>query len=114
MDEAVRLDPGFADAFNGRGFAYLGKQQYDRAIQDFDEAIRLDPAFASAFNNRGTAYNGKGQYQRAIEDLNEAIRLNPTFVTASINRETALRNLAPAVDANADSVKAKDLKEQWL
>ena len=44
-------------ALKNRGVAYLGKQQWDRAIEGYNEAIRLEPEYAD-------------------EDYSEAIRLN--------------------------------------
>lgn len=55
-DEALRLNPQYAKAYNNRGFAYDNLGQYQRAIQDYDEAIRLDPKLALAYANRGVAY----------------------------------------------------------
>ena len=75
-----------ASAFNNRGFAYLNKGQYDRAIQDLDQAIKLNPRDANAFNNRGRAYNSKGQHDRAIPDLDQAIKLNPSDAKVFNNR----------------------------
>ena len=76
FDEAIRLNPRYAEAYNNRGTAYDSLGQSQRAIQDYDEAIRLNSRFAEAYNNRGTAYDSLGQYQRAIQDYDEAIRLN--------------------------------------
>ena len=58
-DQAIRLNPNWAEAFNNRGRAYSDKGQHDRAIQDLDQAIRLNPNFAEAFYNRGHAYADK-------------------------------------------------------
>ena len=55
-NEAIRLDPKYAAAYNNRGNAYRDKGDTDRAIADFNEAIRLDPKLAHAYNNRGNAY----------------------------------------------------------
>ena len=42
-DEAIRLDPLYAEAYSSRGLAYVSLGQHERAIQDVDEAIRLNP-----------------------------------------------------------------------
>ena len=52
-NEAIRLDPKLARAFNNRGFAYYGKREYDKAIADCSEAIRLDPKIAWAAQQPG-------------------------------------------------------------
>jgi tetratricopeptide (TPR) repeat protein len=60
LDQAIRLNPNFAEAFSNRGNAYTNKGQPDRAIQDLDQAIRLNPNYAGAFRNRGLAKRAKG------------------------------------------------------
>jgi tetratricopeptide (TPR) repeat protein len=35
-DQAIRLDPNYANAFNSRGVAYQAKGDNGRAIQDYD------------------------------------------------------------------------------
>ena len=67
-DEAIHLDPGYADAYYNRGYACDKRCEYERAIQDFDQAIRLEPNEAVAYNDRGIAYHYLGEYQRAIQD----------------------------------------------
>jgi tetratricopeptide (TPR) repeat protein len=64
-DEAIRLNPNFAQAYYNRDNGYLRHGRNDRAIQDYDEAIRLNPSYAEAYYNRGTAYTRKGQDDRA-------------------------------------------------
>jgi tetratricopeptide (TPR) repeat protein len=86
FDEAIRLDPKFAQAYNNRGIAYNNKGSYDHAIADFDEAIRLNPKFTLAYYNRGLSYGRKGELNRAIADLDEAIRLNPKYSAAYNSR----------------------------
>jgi uncharacterized caspase-like protein len=86
--EAIRLNPSFAQAYDGRGSAYRYKGDFDRAIADYSVAIRLDPSFAQAYDGRGSAYRDKGDFDRAITDLNEAIRLNPSSARAYHDRGT--------------------------
>jgi len=92
INEAVRLDPNYAQAYSGRGYAYEMKDQYDRAIDDYNEAIRLDPNCSEAYMFRGSACLKKGQYDYAIRDCNEAIKLNPNntaLAYAYLNRGDA-------------------------
>ena len=85
-DEAIRINPEAADAYNSRGDAYHGKGDYDQAIRDYDEAIRIDSQDADAYNSRGVAYHGMGDYDQAIRDYDEVIRIDPQDVDAYNNR----------------------------
>jgi lipoprotein NlpI len=91
FDQAIRLNPNFAEAYVKRSIAHALKGQSDRAIEDLDQAIRLNPNYAQAFYNRGTAYDRKGQFDRAIEDFDQAIRLNPNNVAAFLDRGNEYR-----------------------
>ncbi|QVL30195.1 tetratricopeptide repeat protein [Telmatocola sphagniphila] len=50
--EVIRLDPNLAAAYGSRGFAWLGKKEYDKALSDYDEAIRLDPKDALTWTHK--------------------------------------------------------------
>jgi tetratricopeptide (TPR) repeat protein len=58
-----------SDYSSERGFAYLKKNDYDRAIIDLDNAIRLNPDNGRALKTRGLAYQAKGDTARADADL---------------------------------------------
>jgi len=77
LNQAIRLNPDFAEAYAARGFAHLILGQHKKELDDYNEAIRLKPDYAQAYMNRGTAYDSLGQYQKAIIDYTEAIRLTP-------------------------------------
>ena len=86
--EAIRLDPKFADAYDGRGRIFLAKQDPNPAIADFDRALRLDPNRAEDYFLRGVVrydrymgFMGDGWVEKddllqAIADFSEAIRLD--------------------------------------
>ncbi len=92
-DEAIRLEPYLAPAYNNRGNAYGRLGQIERAFRDYDEAIRLNPYYAVAYSNRGNAYTRLGQFERAFRDYDEAIRLNPYYALAYSNRGNAYISL---------------------
>ena len=77
--EAIRLDPGYVDAYNNRGATLVVLRRFDSAIADLSESIRLNAgaANARAFANRGLAYSQIGKYDLAIDDYNTSLRLDP-------------------------------------
>ena len=102
FNQAIRLNPNYSQAYNGRGLAYHNQGDYRRAIGDYNQAIRLNPEYAIAYTNRGFAYSGQGDYERAIGDYTEAIRLNPDFAIAYNNRGLAYHNQGDLDGAIAD------------
>ena len=72
---AIRLKPGYAEAYYNQGVSKGELGRHDDAITDYDEAIRLKPDFAEAYSNRGHSKETLGQHDDAIADCNEAIRL---------------------------------------
>ena len=87
---AIRLDPGYADAYFGRGFAWNEKKQLDKAIADYTEVIRLQPKNAHAYDNRGSVHHTKKDYDMAIADYNKAIRIDHKDPHAYLGRGYAL------------------------
>jgi hypothetical protein len=77
--EAIRMKPGYAPAYVGRGNAYRAKGDYDRAIADFTQEIGLDPhssLYAETYRGyayamRGDTYKAKGDNDRAIADYTQ-------------------------------------------
>ena len=76
-DEAIKLDPGFARAFNNRCWARAVVGRVQEAVADCDESLRLAPNVANTLENRGFAYLKMGQYDRSIADYDAGLRLNP-------------------------------------
>jgi len=86
LDEAIRLNPNSAAAYNNRGRAYQSRRDYDKALRDYSQAILLDSNYAAAYNNRGNVYLVQKEYDKALSDFNTAIQLNPNSVHAYNNR----------------------------
>jgi tetratricopeptide (TPR) repeat protein len=110
LNEAIRLQPDFTNAYNLRGIAYCYSKQYQSAIDDFDKVINLKPDSAVAYHNRGTAYAGLVQYQSAIEDFNKAISLKQDYADAYINRSVAYFSQGNNELGCRDAQKACELK----
>jgi tetratricopeptide (TPR) repeat protein len=89
-DMAIRLRPGYAEAYNDRGHSYHWKGgNGDRALADFTRAIELRPNYPTAYNNRGVVYMAGGHAARAIPEFDRALQLNPNLRNAYVNRANA-------------------------
>ena len=75
LNNAIKLKPDDALAYNNRGAAYAELGQYQRAIEDYNKAIRLKPEDALAYNNRGLAYLIQGNSKLGCPDEQKACAL---------------------------------------
>ena len=112
-DDAIELNPIFAEAYTNRGIAKDDLEQYPEAIADYDKAIELNPNYAIAYNNRGVAKDKLGQYPEAMADYNKAIGLNPNDAEAYNNRGVAKDDLGQYSDAIVDFDKAIELNPNY-
>jgi tetratricopeptide (TPR) repeat protein len=125
-DDAIRLDPKYADAWYNRCIAYNRTQKYDLALPDCNQAITLGPSAntlnatgqeklsndrskSDYYTQRGVAYHGRQEIDRAISDYSEALRLYPKNVVALNNRARAYDDKGDGDRAKADRDAAKRL-----
>ena len=83
--QALRIDPEFAEAWYNLGNAYANAGQYAKAIEAYQQALRIDPEYAKAWNNLGSAYDNASQFAKAIEAYQQALRINPEDAEAWYN-----------------------------
>ena len=112
-DQALRLKPDFAEAYNNRGYAKGDLGRHGAALIDYDEAIRLKPGVAEVYNNRGVTKKALGQHDDALADYDEAIRLKPDYAEAYKNRGSTKGELGRHDDALTDYDKAISLKSDY-
>jgi len=110
LNNAIKLQPNYANAYGNRGIAYHNLEQYQLAIEDFDKAVRLKPDLAMTYSNRGSTYTILGEYQRAIEDFDKAVHLQPDLDLAYNNRGIVYHKLGQLQRAIEDYSKAIRLK----
>lgn len=77
VNEAVNLNPQYAEAYYYRGTIYYYMDNYYQAIKDFNKAIDLNPQYAEAYHYRGFAYFMLGNYDQSGKNYQKAIELNP-------------------------------------
>ena len=71
-DEAIRLNPDDASAYQKRGSARFSKGELDGAIGDYDQAIRLNPDDAATYEKRGYTRVARGALDEGLVDLRQA------------------------------------------
>lgn len=112
--QALKLKPDYAIAYNNLCYAYSQLGKFDEAVAACDKALKLDPSYELAKNNRTIAlqrkqgiaelekkaknnptadnyielslvYYNQGMYEKCIEACREALKLKPDYATAYNN-----------------------------
>jgi len=93
FEQALHLDPLFADAYFGKGYALYFLELYEDALLVYKQAIRLDPHNAALHNNKGCALYALGRYREALAAYNQSLRLDPHYRKAQQGKKLTLRRL---------------------
>lgn len=75
---AIKANPNDAEAYQGRGSAYVRRGENERAIADYNAAIKISPEFGLPYFNRGLILESKSQLKEALSDFKRAAELDPT------------------------------------
>ena len=107
-DEAIKLNPAWAEMYIKRGITFRLQGALDKAIQDFDKASALDPtsiandrAVADAYGNHGQIHLSNLRPEDAIVDFEKALRIYPANPRPYMDRGEArilIEDFAGAID----------------
>ena len=82
INEALRLRPYMATAYNERGNVRRFQRHYENAIADYTAAIHIEPTYHEAYYNRALAYEERHRFAEAEADLTRTLELNPDILQA--------------------------------
>ncbi|MFH1421426.1 MAG: tetratricopeptide repeat protein [Planctomycetota bacterium] len=109
LDEILKLNPNFAEAYNDLGIIKRLAGDTDGAIAYYEKAIQLNPKFAEAYYNRGLAFFENGEIDKAVADFSKAIECNPEFILPYKCRGAIYERKKEFVKAIADFTKIIEL-----
>ena len=92
-ENALKLNPDYAEAYCNMGNALQEQRQLKEAVEAYSKAISLKPYLAEAYYNLGNAIREQGKLEEAIEAYSKAISINPDNVEAYYNMESPLEVL---------------------
>ena len=75
--EAIRLYPGFKEAYNNMGVAYTLLGDTASAMRAFRQAIKIDSLYIDPFLNLASCYAGQGYGDSAVKYYNRVLKLDP-------------------------------------
>jgi tetratricopeptide (TPR) repeat protein len=79
FEQAIRVNPNFAEAHNNLGFTLRqqGPQNYPKALEHYSKAIQLKPNMAETYEYRGVLFAKMGRKADSEKDLVTLKKLNP-------------------------------------
>lgn len=90
FQQATRLNPGAAAAWDRLGSAYSMAGQLEAAVEAGRRAVELDPTAGLAWNNLGVSYAIMGDTDQALAATRRAVALDPDHAEAHNNLGTLL------------------------
>jgi len=82
FQQALTINPDFAEARNNLGNISLQKGGVDEAIARYQEVVKTNPRFADAHFNLGHALDQKGKSDEAMAQFQQALEINPGYAAA--------------------------------
>ena len=76
-NEAIRLDPEFAEAYNQRAIVHYLEERFQQSIQDCWRATERMPCHFGAWAGMGHCYAHLGRHRQALESYERALEINP-------------------------------------
>jgi tetratricopeptide (TPR) repeat protein len=90
FQQALQINPAYAEAYNNLGDALLRKGNVNEAITDYQLSLQIKPGGADAHYNLGNALLRKGKVDEAIAQFQQALQINPGYADAHNNLGNAL------------------------
>jgi tetratricopeptide (TPR) repeat protein len=96
LDQAIAASPGYAEAWNQRGFVRFLQEDLDGALADVDQAIALEPKHFAAMSGRAIILMRQGRFGLAQSQLRAAVAIHPFLKERSMIAPAAPAEPAPA------------------
>jgi tetratricopeptide (TPR) repeat protein len=104
--QALQINPNYAEAHNNLGNALFQKRKVDEAIAHYQKALQINPDYFEAHNNLGNTLLQKGSVEEAIAHYQKALQINPDFAEAHNNLGPALIKKGRMAEAMVQFQKA--------
>jgi tetratricopeptide (TPR) repeat protein len=76
LQQAIRINPNYAEARNNLGWAYVNLGRFRDAVQTLQQAIRLKSDYAEAYTNLGAAYRDLGRIRKQSKPTSRRFNSN--------------------------------------
>ncbi len=90
-EDALALEPDFADAWYARGLILEEQEDYGAALASYDNALRHAPNHADTLCVRGALFRKLGETDFALSDLDKCLQCDPAMTEAWVEKAKLLR-----------------------
>jgi tetratricopeptide (TPR) repeat protein len=77
FNQALRIDPAFAEAYNQRALAYYLMERFEESIADCHRTIKRMPCHFGAWAGLGHCHAHLGRFDEALSAYEKALQINP-------------------------------------
>jgi cytochrome c-type biogenesis protein CcmH/NrfG len=85
LREAVRNDPGNADAWINLGNFLMDASQFNDAIDAYQKALDIDPKNVNVRVDMGICYRNTGRPDIAVKEFRKSVEIDPKHINAHKN-----------------------------
>jgi tetratricopeptide (TPR) repeat protein len=82
LDEAIALEPGFAEAYGRRAALAFAQDDFAGALQDLQAAVAREPRHFAALAGLGAVYEALNRPDEALKAYRAALEVHPFFEQA--------------------------------
>ena len=111
--EAIIINPEYAEVYYFLGMALAGQKQLDEAIISYQTALKYRPNWSQVYLDIGNLFTQKEECQNAITNYSEALSLQPQWEAAYFYRGNAWQSQENYEKAIEDYQKACKLGLNW-
>lgn len=76
-ENAVKINPSFAEGYYNLGVVFGAKKQYDKAIEQYEKSIKVDALYAKAVWNLASVYSQIGNTTKIVHYMRMYTKIAP-------------------------------------
>ena len=108
VDEALRLQTDYTEAYVSRGIALHRLERHVQALGAFDQALGLNPQHVNALYHRAATLQHMGRLEEALSNFRHVLELDPTHeqaLTRLLEHDLQIKDYQSALARSSQLVK---------
>ncbi len=111
IQKAIQIKPDFTIAYNELAYAYLEKEEFEKAKEASSNYIKLLPNLPDPYDTQAEILMREGSYQESINAYNKVLQIDPSYAWSIIGTAANLNYLDRHIEARKFLTKLDDIKE---